>query len=75
MVSALVGGKLYYLAEHGRLLDSREWPSSRGFTFYGGLIAAAVAIPLYVWRARLSAEYLDAVALGRSESRSAGSAT
>ena len=64
VLSALVGGKLYYLAEHGRLLEPGAWLSSRGFTFYGGVIAAAILIPLYVWRARLSAEYLDAVAVG-----------
>ena len=64
VLSALVGGKLYYLAEHGRLLEPGAWLSSRGFTFYGGVIAAVILIPLYVWRARLSAEYLDAVAVG-----------
>lgn len=64
VLSALVGGKLYYLAEHGRLLEPGAWLSNRGFTFYGGVIAAVIAIPFYVWRARLSAAYLDAVAVG-----------
>jgi phosphatidylglycerol:prolipoprotein diacylglycerol transferase len=64
VVGALVGGRLYYLAEHGDLLDAGEWLGTRGFTFYGGFIAAAVGIGIYLWRARLSVEYLDAVALG-----------
>lgn len=64
VAGALVGGRLYYLAEHGQLLDLGEWFGTRGFTFYGGLIAAALGIGLYVWRARLSVEYLDAVAFG-----------
>jgi phosphatidylglycerol:prolipoprotein diacylglycerol transferase len=64
VVGALVGGRLYYLAEHGRLVDLGEWFGSRGFTFYGGFIAAALGIGIYVWRKRLSVEYLDAVAFG-----------
>jgi phosphatidylglycerol:prolipoprotein diacylglycerol transferase len=64
VVGALVGGRLYYLVERGDLLDAGEWLGTRGFTFYGGFIAAAVGIGLYLWRARLSVEYLDAVALG-----------
>ena len=64
VAGALAGGRLYYLAEQGRLLDLGDWVGSRGFTFYGGFIAAAVGIGVYLWRRRLSAEYLDAVAFG-----------
>ena len=64
VAGALVGGRLYYLAEHGRLFDTGAWFGSRGFTFYGGFIAAALGIGLYVWRRRLSVQYLDAVAFG-----------
>lgn len=64
VVAALVGGRLYYLAEHDGLLDPGEWLGSRGFTFYGGFIAAALGIGFYAWRRRLSIEYLDAVAFG-----------
>lgn len=64
VVAALVGGRLYYLAEHGELLDAGEWLGTRGFTFYGGLIAAALGIGAYLWRDRLSVEYLDTVAFG-----------
>jgi phosphatidylglycerol:prolipoprotein diacylglycerol transferase len=64
VAGALVGGRIYYLAEHGDLLNAGEWLGTRGFTFYGGLIAAAVGIGVYLWRAGLSVEYLDAVAFG-----------
>src|ERR671918_1857501 len=64
VAGALVGGRLYYLAEQGRLFDVGAWFSSRGFTFYGGFIAAAAGIGVYLWRRRLSLEYLDVVAFG-----------
>jgi phosphatidylglycerol---prolipoprotein diacylglyceryl transferase len=64
VAGALVGGRLYYLAEQGRLLDLGDWFGSRGFTFYGGFIAAALGIGAYLWRRRLSIEYLDVVAFG-----------
>lgn len=60
--AALVGGRLFYLAEHGGLLDPGRWLSARGFTFYGGFLLAAIGISVYVWRARLSLRYLDIVA-------------
>ena len=58
-VGALVGGRLFYLLEHGGPLLG-----TRGFTFDGGVILAGLLIVLYVWRAGLSALYLDAVAVG-----------
>jgi phosphatidylglycerol:prolipoprotein diacylglycerol transferase len=64
VAGALVGGRLYYLAEQGRLFDVGAWFSSRGFTFYGGFIAAAAGIGVYLWRRRLSLEYLDVAAFG-----------
>jgi phosphatidylglycerol:prolipoprotein diacylglycerol transferase len=64
VASALVGGRLFYLAEHGALLDSSAWLASRGFTFYGGFIVAAIGIGVYVWIRRLSVRYLDAAAFG-----------
>lgn len=63
MAGAIVGSKVFYLAEHGALLEPRRWISGNGFTFDGGFIAAAVGIALYVWRSRLSLSYLDAVAV------------
>jgi phosphatidylglycerol:prolipoprotein diacylglycerol transferase len=62
VVGALVGGRLYFLAERGELLDLGDWVGTRGFTFYGGFIAAALGIGVYLWRARLTVAYLDIVA-------------
>lgn len=61
-VSALIGGRVFYLAEHGMLGDPGRWFGTTGFTFDGGFIAAAIAIVVYVRRTRLSLEYLDIVA-------------
>jgi phosphatidylglycerol:prolipoprotein diacylglycerol transferase len=59
----IVGGRLLYLIEHGRLLEPAEWLSNRGFSFNGGFAVAAAAIAGYVWRRGLSLRYLDAVAV------------
>jgi phosphatidylglycerol:prolipoprotein diacylglycerol transferase len=64
VVGALVGGRVFYLLEHGLLDDPSAWFSSTGFTFYGGFIAAALGIAYSVRRERLAASYLDAVAAG-----------
>lgn len=64
VVGGMVGSRAFYLAEHGGLADPGEWIGNRGFTFYGGFILAAVALGAYVWRARISLEYLDAIAVG-----------
>lgn len=64
IAGALVGSRAFYLAEHGGLIDPGEWLGNRGFTFYGGFIVAALGLAVYVWRRRLSIEYLDAIALG-----------
>ena len=64
VLSALVGSRILYLAEHGQLLEPSKWFGTHGFTFYGGLIAAALAIGAYVVRNRLSSAYLDAIAFG-----------
>lgn len=76
VVAALVGGRLFYLMEHGKLLEPDAWLSTRGFTFYGGFIAAVLGILAYLWRRGLSVSYLDAIAVGLPlGSPSAGSAT
>jgi len=62
IVSALVGARLFYLAERGDLLRPERWFGTEGFAFNGGFVAAALAIALYVRRRRLSATYLDVVA-------------
>ena len=58
-VAGLVGGRLFYVIEHGGPLVG-----SRGFTFDGGVILAAVLLLLYTWRSGLGARYLDAIAAG-----------
>jgi phosphatidylglycerol---prolipoprotein diacylglyceryl transferase len=64
VVGALVGGRAFYLLEHGDLDDPGAWLGTTGFTFYGGFIAAALGIAYYVRRQRLSLSYLDAIAAG-----------
>jgi phosphatidylglycerol---prolipoprotein diacylglyceryl transferase len=64
VVGALVGGRVFYLIEHGRLDEPDAWFSNTGFTFYGGFIASALGIAYYMRRERLSLGYLDAVAAG-----------
>jgi phosphatidylglycerol---prolipoprotein diacylglyceryl transferase len=58
-VGGIVGGRLFYVLEHGGPLFG-----TRGFTFDGGVILAALLIALYIWRERLGARYLDVVAFG-----------
>ncbi|MGD9795267.1 MAG: prolipoprotein diacylglyceryl transferase [Acidimicrobiia bacterium] len=58
-VAGIVGARLFYLLEHGGPLLS-----SHGFTFDGGIILAAFALGLYVWRGGLTSNYLDAAAVG-----------
>ena len=64
VVSALVGGRLWYLAETdaGALLRPADWFGTNGFTFYGGFVFAAVGIAVYVRRTGRSLAYLDIVA-------------
>lgn len=64
VIGALVGGRAFYLLEHGELDDPGAWLGTTGFTFYGGFIAAAVGIAYYIRRRRLSLSYLDAIAAG-----------
>jgi len=64
ILGALVGGRAFYLLEHGQLDDPGAWLGTTGFTFYGGFIAAALGIAYYVRHQRLSVNYLDAIAAG-----------
>ena len=59
MLGGIVGGRLFYVAEHGGALLG-----TRGFTFDGGVILAALFLAVFVWRKRISGHYLDAVAAG-----------
>lgn len=58
-LGGIVGGRLFYVAEHGGPLFG-----TTGYTFDGGVILAAVLIAGYVWRRKLPWTYLDAVAVG-----------
>lgn len=58
-LAGIVGGRLFYVLEHGGPLLG-----SHGFTFDGGVILAALALAIYVKRSHLSARYLDMVAFG-----------
>ncbi len=64
VVAAMLGARVFYLAEHGLLTQPGEWLSTTGFTFYGGFIGAGLALGLYIWRRRLPVSYLDSVAVG-----------
>ena len=63
MASAIVGGRVFYLIEHGQFLQPDEWLGTRGFTFYGGFIAAAASLALYLRRTGHSIAYLDLAAV------------
>jgi len=59
IIFGIVGGRLFYLLEHsGPLIGTT------GFTFDGGVILAVVLLFAYAWRRRISARYLDAIAVG-----------
>jgi phosphatidylglycerol:prolipoprotein diacylglycerol transferase len=64
VVGALVGGRAFYLLEHGLLDEPGAWLGTVGFTFYGGFIAAALGIAYYIRHETLSLSYLDAIAAG-----------
>lgn len=63
VLSALVGGRIFFLLERGDLDDPSAWFGTNGFTFYGGFIAAVIAIAVYLRRTGRSPEYLDLVAV------------
>lgn len=64
VVSALVGGRLWYLAETdpSALLRPGDWLGTNGFTFYGGFIMAAIGIAAYLRLKRRPPLYLDLIA-------------
>ena len=66
VVAGVVGSRILYLMQHepAGLVRPDEWLDSRGFSFYGALIAAPVAVGIYLHRAQLSMTYLDALAAG-----------
>ena len=65
-LAGIVGARFLYLLENdaGALLRPGDWLSSRGFSFYGGMIFGAAAAAVALHRRRLSLAYLDAMAAG-----------
>lgn len=62
-VGGLVGGRVLYVVGHGLLDSPGEWLSTRGFSFNGGFVLAAILIAGYIWHAHLPLRYLDTVAV------------
>ena len=60
-IGGLVGGKIFYAIERGNV---SSLVSTRGFTFNGGVILAAILIAGYVRREHLDSAYLGAAAVG-----------
>lgn len=58
-VAGIVGGRLFYVVEQGGPLFAKN-----GFTFDGGVIAAALTLALYAWRTGITMRYLDAIGAG-----------
>lgn len=54
----IVGGRLFYIAEHGGTPIG-----TRGFTFDGGFILAGLLVAGYIVRNNLDRRYLDAIAV------------
>lgn len=63
VISGIVGSRILYLIEHGQFAPS-DWLGTRGFSIYGGMIGGALGGAAYMWRHKLSALYLDAIAVG-----------
>lgn len=59
-VFGFLGGKLYYLAEHAGALSLHHFGAS-GFTWYGGLIAGALAVAVLARRYELPLPRLTAL--------------
>ena len=64
VIAALIGARIFYLAEHDELTQPGRWLGTTGFTFDGGFILVALSLGVYLWRRRLSIGYLDAIAAG-----------
>ena len=65
-VAGILGARFLYLAQNdaGALLRPADWLGTRGFSFYGALTFGTAAVGVHLWRSRLSARYLDALAVG-----------
>ena len=66
VVAGIAGSRLLYLAQHdpAGLVNPADWIGTRGFSFYGALVAAPAAAAVYLRRKQLTLRYLDALAAG-----------
>ena len=66
VAAGVVGSRLLYLLQHdpGAIVRPGDLIGSRGFSFYGALIASPAAAAVYVVRHKLTTRYLDALAAG-----------
>lgn len=63
-LAGVIGARIFYLAEHGQLLEPSEWVGTLGFSIYGAVILGPAAAAAYMrWRG-LGMSYLDALAAG-----------
>ena len=65
-LAGFAGARVLYLIEHdpGALLAPGEWLSTRGYSFYGALIAGPLAVAIYLRVVGAGIAYLDALASG-----------
>lgn len=66
VAAGVIGSRLLYLLQHdpAGLVTPADWLDSRGYSFYGALIAAPIAVGVYLRRKDLRLPYLDALAAG-----------
>ncbi len=65
-IAGIVGARAFYLLENDPAALARpgQWLGTRGFSFYGAILAGVPAVALYLRRRRLGLGYLDALAFG-----------
>jgi phosphatidylglycerol:prolipoprotein diacylglycerol transferase len=65
-LAGIIGARLLYLVQNDAtaLLRPGEWIGSQGFAFYGALVLGIAAVAVYLWCAKLTPRYLDALAAG-----------
>lgn len=66
VIAGTIGARIFFLLLEtpSSLLRPTDWFETRGFAFFGALIAGPAAVGVYMWRSDLSARYLDALAAG-----------
>lgn len=66
VIAGIGGSRLLYLLQHdpGAIVRPGDLFGTRGFSFYGALIASPAAAAIYIRRSNLTLRYLDALAAG-----------